>query len=299
MTYTCPICGYPGLTERPYYNDDTDASLQYCPCCRFQFGWHDHDKGYTHTMWRQHWIDSGMPWSHQLIPAPSGWDPVAQLAAQIAVEDREAFEQRPADPLRDIPAPSTFPPYPTGPPKPPWGDGPRPPVRTRTDAERNPITEYDAAAWEGPPGPDVDNDGADRFYRDRLAHIDDHDRQPVSEKIAQLIAALPDEITRRGSLGQDSDVTVTITSGTADDGHPQNTVHIVGVSGGKNIASSATWAVRTAGNFAAIHVSGTSRAQMTVASTFVRTAQNLGLVGFNPRTKRILPPQEYNWVYLS
>lgn len=122
-------------------------------------------------MWRQHWFDSGMPlpWSHQLIPAPSGWDPVGQLAAQIATEVREAFEHRPAHPRRDIPAPSTFPPYPTGPPKPSWETAHARPSPNAPEAERNPITEYDDAAWEGPPGPDVDNDDAGAFYRDCLA----------------------------------------------------------------------------------------------------------------------------------
>lgn len=71
----------PGLTERPYFSDDNDVSLEFSPCCRFEFGWHDHDRGYTHKMWRQHWIDSGMLWSHLLILEPPGWDPGAQLEA--------------------------------------------------------------------------------------------------------------------------------------------------------------------------------------------------------------------------
>lgn len=298
MTYTCPICGYPGLADRPYFNDDTDASLQYCPCCRFQFGWHDHDRGYTHKMWRQHWIDSGMPWSHQLIPAPPGWDPVAQLEAQIEAEDREAFERRPAHPHRDIPAPSTFPPYPTGPPKPPWGDGPRPPVRKRT-AKRNPIHEYDAAAWEAPPAQNAHNDEAGAFYGEQLARLDDSDREPASDKVTKLLAALPEAISRRRSPRPDADLTTTITTEDGDDGHRQHTVRMIGNSEDTKTDSSATWTVRPVGGFAAIRVSGTSRAQITVASAFVRTAQNLGLVCYNPRTQRILPPQDYNWTFLS
>ncbi|EEN86043.1 hypothetical protein RHOER0001_4620 [Rhodococcus erythropolis SK121] len=46
------------------------------------------------------------------------------------------------------------------------------------------------------------------------------------------------------------------------------------------------------GSFAAIHVSGTSRAQITAANAFVRTAQNLGLVCYNPLSERILPPRD-------
>ena len=56
--------------------------------------------------------------------------------------------------------------------------------------------------------------------------------------------------------------------------------------------SSATWTVRTVGSFAAIHVSGTSRAQITAANAFVRTAQNLGLVCYNPLSEHILPPRD-------
>lgn len=298
MTYTSPICGNPGLTERPYYNDDSDASDEICPCCGFQFGYDDHASGHTHSEWRQHWIDSGMPWfSHGRRPPP-GWDPATQLAAQIAAEDREAFEHRPAHPRRDIPAPTTFPPYPTGPPKPPWGDGPRPPFRKRK-AKRNPIHHYDAAAWEAPPAQDADNDDAGAFYRERLARLDDHDRQSASGKITQLLAALPEEIVRSASANPDATVTTTITTDRTDDGQPRHLVHIVGDSAGTKVDSEAAWTMRTAGGFAAIHVSGTSFAQITVASAFVRTAQNLGLVCYNPLSQRILPLQHYNWISLS
>ncbi|UXF70030.1 hypothetical protein [Rhodococcus qingshengii] len=60
------------------------------------------------------------------------------------------------------------------------------------------------------------------------------------------------------------------------------------------IDSSAPWTVHTSGGFAAIHVSGTLRAQITVASAFVRSAQNLGLVCYNSLSERILPLQDYN-----
>lgn len=289
MTYTCPICGNPNLTYRPYSNDGTSASDEICPCCGFQFGFDDHVSGHTHAAWRQHWVESGMPWFSRGRRPPPGWDPVAQLAAQIAAEDREAFERRPAHPQRVIIASSTFPPYPTGPSKPPWGDGPRPPVRTRTTAERNPIKEYDAAAWEAPPGQDADNEKAAAYYQDRLA-------RPVAwvtDTIGQLIATLPDELTRTIPGGA-----VTVTKiGTDDDGHAQSTVHLAGE--GKIADSEATWTWQTAGGFAAVHVKGGDRAKSLVAVTFVRTAQNLGLVCFNPHSGRILPPQNSNWVFTA
>lgn len=51
------------------------------------------------------------------------------------------------------------------------------------------------------------------------------------------------------------------------------------------------------GGYTAIHVTGTFWAKNTVAGTFVHTAQDLGLVCYNPRIQRILPPQECNWTF--
>lgn len=82
------------------------------------------------------------------------------------------------------------------------GVGPRPAVRKRT-MKRNPIYLYDAA-WEAPPTQDADNDDAGAFYRAQLARLDDPDRQPASERLTQLLAVLPEEISRRRSPRPDA-----------------------------------------------------------------------------------------------
>lgn len=68
--YTCPICGYEGLAEPPYY-DDFAGSNEICACCGFEFGVDDFDcdafehDGLTerqiveksHHIWREKWIN--------------------------------------------------------------------------------------------------------------------------------------------------------------------------------------------------------------------------------------------------
>ena len=80
--YTCPVCGYPALTERP--RGAGGGSYEICWSCGFEFGVTDDDLGYTYDAWRQQWIDRGMPWdSADLRPPPPEWDPVGQLAKVI------------------------------------------------------------------------------------------------------------------------------------------------------------------------------------------------------------------------
>jgi hypothetical protein len=77
-TYTCPVCGYPGLSEEA--RTASGGSYEICWSCGFEFGVTDDDLGYSYDSWRQLWIDRGMPWdSEPLHPRPAGWDPVAQL----------------------------------------------------------------------------------------------------------------------------------------------------------------------------------------------------------------------------
>ena len=77
--YTCPVCGYPDLTEPPR-SDDGGGSYEICWSCGFEFGVTDDDLGYTYEVWRQGWIDRGMPWdSATLRPPPPGWDARLQL----------------------------------------------------------------------------------------------------------------------------------------------------------------------------------------------------------------------------
>lgn len=70
MSYTCPVCGYDKLEEPP-----SDWTI--CACCRTMFDYSD--SGRQNEELRAAWISDGAPWRGQYIPAPEGWNPVAQL----------------------------------------------------------------------------------------------------------------------------------------------------------------------------------------------------------------------------
>ena len=76
--YTCPVCGYPRLTEKPRTRAG-GGSFEICPSCGFQFGVSDEDAGFTYEQWRERWRAGGLQWSSQQ-PAPPGWDACEQLA---------------------------------------------------------------------------------------------------------------------------------------------------------------------------------------------------------------------------
>ena len=74
--YTCPVCGWDRLLEPP--QSASGDSYEICPCCGFEFGVTDDDRGFSYEAWREAWIARGMIF---LWPAqkPAKWDPVAQL----------------------------------------------------------------------------------------------------------------------------------------------------------------------------------------------------------------------------
>lgn len=79
MRYTCPVCGYPELTELPR-PELGGGSFEICPSCGFQFGVTDDDRGITFEEWRKRWIEGGMRWRfEETEDSPDGWDPEAQL----------------------------------------------------------------------------------------------------------------------------------------------------------------------------------------------------------------------------
>lgn len=99
--YTCPVCGYPELTEAPV-NASGAGSYEICWSCGFEFGVTDDDAGYSFETWRQRWIDLGMPWdSDGLHPRPTSWNPTKQLQLLL--------DQNPGPPapvtLIEIPSP--------------------------------------------------------------------------------------------------------------------------------------------------------------------------------------------------
>jgi hypothetical protein len=82
-SYTCPVCGFPDLTEPPR-TPEAGGSYEICWSCGFEFGVTDDDLGYTYDAWRQAWVERGMPWdSGELRPPPLGWDPEEQLRRLI------------------------------------------------------------------------------------------------------------------------------------------------------------------------------------------------------------------------
>lgn len=77
MKHTCPVCGFPKLSEAPR-SKSGGGSFEICPSCGFQFGVSDDDKGFTYAKWRAQWKKNGMKWSSKSA-APKNWDAAAQL----------------------------------------------------------------------------------------------------------------------------------------------------------------------------------------------------------------------------
>jgi len=76
--FICPVCGC-GELKKPPRSETTGGSYEICPCCGFEFGYHDEDQGISDGEWRRRWVAKGMPWSARTRRPPPGWDPVAQL----------------------------------------------------------------------------------------------------------------------------------------------------------------------------------------------------------------------------
>lgn len=84
--YSCPVCGYDGLDEPPYIDNDVfTGSFEICSCCGFQYGVDDLDKGMTHEAYRNQWIKEGAPWFSRLTIKPSNWNLRQQLMS-IGIE---------------------------------------------------------------------------------------------------------------------------------------------------------------------------------------------------------------------
>jgi hypothetical protein len=79
VTYTCPVCGYPGLDEPPY--SGAVASHEICPSCGFEFSGPLDPRRYED--WRAEWVRGGMKWWAAVAgrSAPTDWNPDTQLAA--------------------------------------------------------------------------------------------------------------------------------------------------------------------------------------------------------------------------
>jgi hypothetical protein len=78
MGHSCPVCGYPDLSEPPR-GAQGGGSYEICPSCGFQFGVSDDDEGHSYATWRTRWRASGMPWSSRGLKKPAGWNPANQI----------------------------------------------------------------------------------------------------------------------------------------------------------------------------------------------------------------------------
>ena len=81
--FGCPVCGYLGLLE-PAWRDD-EPSEEICPCCGTQFGYDDATgrdprvRSDVHRRLRREWIAAGSTWFSAGRPPPPGWEPAGQL----------------------------------------------------------------------------------------------------------------------------------------------------------------------------------------------------------------------------
>ena len=78
MKHLCPVCGWPELAEPPR-NAAGAASFEICPCCGFEFGFDDDDRGLTYDAARARWVAGGMKWWSASRPAPAGWEASEQV----------------------------------------------------------------------------------------------------------------------------------------------------------------------------------------------------------------------------
>ena len=81
MSHTCPVCGFPKLTEPPR-SVGGGGSSEICPSCGYQHGVDDDDKGISHTAARDAWRRGGMKWQSKNT-TPKNWKPEQQLATVL------------------------------------------------------------------------------------------------------------------------------------------------------------------------------------------------------------------------
>ncbi len=72
--HTCPVCGYPKLSEAPKAPSG-GGSYEICPSCGFQFGVDDDDRGLSYAQGREKWLAKGGGWWSKSTSKPEDWTP--------------------------------------------------------------------------------------------------------------------------------------------------------------------------------------------------------------------------------
>lgn len=94
MRYICFVCGFDGLNEQFYIDDQFSSTFEICPCCGFQYGYHDLNGSDEYPenfkerdiiiAYRKEWIQNGMKWWSEEDGEPDerkhlNWNPHEQL----------------------------------------------------------------------------------------------------------------------------------------------------------------------------------------------------------------------------
>jgi hypothetical protein len=88
--YLCPACGLPGYFDGRQFQDDIGGVIGtgICPCCLYEPGFDDDPRASADAretiiesilFYRARWIDTGMPWYSDIVPAPAHWSATSQL----------------------------------------------------------------------------------------------------------------------------------------------------------------------------------------------------------------------------
>lgn len=80
--HTCPVCGYPGLSEAP-------ENFSICPSCGTEFGYHD--SGVSYQELRDLWLREGAHWFSQVRMPPPKWNAYEQLISADLIPNTFAF----------------------------------------------------------------------------------------------------------------------------------------------------------------------------------------------------------------
>lgn len=86
--HLCPVCGFRGLSEAPRTRSG-GGSYEICPCCGFQFGVDDDDRGVSHVTHRSLWQKGGFKWGSKNRQPPEDWDPRMQLETMLTADGRQ------------------------------------------------------------------------------------------------------------------------------------------------------------------------------------------------------------------